>query len=130
MAEGKLEKIDKVFDSIKGIIGGVLVIVITVVIAVVIIKAINSGEKESDDRMSVYEAQDKCVIINWIGFQKANYENKDIEEANEYCLAMWNSPNREDSFIEYVAKEWEIYKDEVYNGKSYTDYYNEYRDQN
>ena len=126
MAEGKLEKVDKAFDSIKGILGGLFTIAIVVFIVIVVINVIN-GNKGSDDKMSVLEAQDKCVIINWIGFQKADYDGS-IEDANKHCLAMWDSPDREESFIDYVTKEWEVYKDEVYNGKTYTDYYNEYKD--
>lgn len=107
-------------------------VAVALILLVIISTNTNIGKNQSNSQtdgskstMTITEAQDKCVILTFIGFKKANYENATKEEANRHCLAMWDSPEREKTFIEYVTKEWEANKSEVYDGKTVEQIYNE-----
>lgn len=127
MSEGKLEKVDKAFDSVKSIIWGVILIAIAIG-AVVFFVNKPTENKEEETRMSITEAQKKCTVFSFVGFKKADYEKATIEEASKHCLAMWDSPDREDTFIDYVTKEWEAWKDEEYEGQTVEEIYNDMKD--
>ena len=118
---GKLEATSSILDNLKTIILTVLGLAILIG---VIVAFINSQNKPDDSSMSTTEAQKKCVVITMVGYEKAN-EEISVDEAQKYCLAMWDSPEREKSFVEYITKEWENNKDEVVNGKTIEAIYEE-----
>lgn len=127
MAEGKLEKVDKVFDSIKGIIGGLFTIVIAIVIVVVVINVIN-GNKESDDLMPIEEAQKKCVVMEMTDMYRLGDYTNVISRAQDHCFSLWNTPEKEKEFRTYTKSDWELVKTDVVDGKTLEEYYNELKD--
>lgn len=127
MSEGKIEKANKGATAIKGILGGILSIAIGVGVIVLLINMF-SNNSNNDGRMSISEAQKKCTVFSFVGFKKADYEPATLEEASKHCLAMWDAPEREDTFIDYVTKEWETWKNQEYEGQTVEEFYNEVKD--
>lgn len=118
---GKLEATASILDNLKTIILTVLGLAILIG---VIIAFITTQNKTDGSSMSIEEAQKKCVVITMVGYEKAN-EEISVDEAQKHCLAMWDSPEREESFKEYITKEWEANKNEVFNSKTIEAIYEE-----
>ena len=120
----KLEATASILDNLKTII---LTLIGLAIFIALIFAFINSQNKSDDSSMSIEEAQKKCVVINLVGYQKAG-EEMSVNEAQSYCLAMWDSPEREKTFKEYITKEWESNKNEVFDGKTIESIYEEMKD--
>ena len=105
-------------------LGGIIIAVVVVI--VMIITNINKPSEEPG--MSIGEAQKKCVVITMVGYEKATGEKQNVDDAQKHCLAMWDSPQREKDFIEYVTKEWNNNKDEDFKGQTIEKYYNDIKD--
>lgn len=121
---GKLEATASILDNLKTIIITVLGLALLIG---VIVAFINSQNKTDDSSMSTTEAQKKCVVVTIVGYKKAG-ERISVDEAQRHCMAMWDSPEREKTFREYMTKEWEANKDEVYDGKTIEAIYEEMKD--
>lgn len=120
----KLEATASILDNLKTII---LTLIGLAIFIALIFAFINSQNKSDDSSMSIEEAQKKCVVITLVGYQKAG-EEMSIDEAQSYCLAMWDSPEREKTFKEYITKEWESNKNNVFDGKTIESIYEEMKD--
>lgn len=123
-----MENVSKAFDSIKTIIGSIIVIVLVVGIAIGLINAINSSNQD-DGLISVTEAQKKCVTMEMIDLWRYNgVRDNVVEKAEETCRLLWNTPEKEKEFRKYIEEDWQNRKDEVYDGKTYEEFYNENKD--
>ena len=121
---GKLEATVSILNGLKTIILTVLGLALLIG---VIVAFINSQNKTDDSSTSTTEAQKKCVVVTIVGYKKAG-ERISVDEAQRHCMAMWDSPEREKTFREYMTKEWEANKDEVYDGKTIEAIYEEMKD--
>lgn len=101
-----------------------LAIFIWLIISIIGAQLSKSGE---DSTMSTGEAQKKCVVITLVGYQKEGIEQS-VDEAQKHCMAMWDTPEREKTFIEFVTKEWEAWKNETIEGKTVEDLYEEMKE--
>lgn len=118
-----MDNASKIIKNLTTIVFTVIGLAIVIAIVVAVIKA--QTETSDDGTMSIDEAQKKCVVLTMVGYQKATGTEQNVQEAQKHCLAMWDSPEREKTFKEYVEKEWENNKDEVFNGKTIETIYEE-----
>lgn len=122
----KLEATGTVFSNL----GKLILLIIGLVIFIwLIISIIGAQLSKSGDgsTMSVGVAQKKCVVITLVGYQKEGIVQS-VDEAQKHCMAMWDSPEREKTFIEFVTKEWEAWKNETFEGKTVETLYEEMKD--
>lgn len=139
MSEGKLEKVDKAFDSIKSIIWGVILIAIAVGIVVFFVNR-QTGEKtenttsnnNSNSTMTISEAQTKCMLMeeaDMVNLMGEPFGDATTKKAEKHCLSLWdmtqNPENTEEKFIDMIADDWELQKDIVLEGFTLEEYYNE-----
>lgn len=120
----KSEATISIIDNLKTI---VLTVIGLAILIGVIVAFITSPNKTDDSSMSTTEAQKKCVVVTIVGYKKTG-EGISVDEAQRHCMAMWDSPEREKTFREYMTKEWEANKDEVYDGKTIEAIYEEMKD--
>lgn len=128
MSEGKLEKLDKTFDSIKSGIVGLLSIALVVVVVIAVINVINKNSQESEDLMPIEEAQKKCVVMEMTDMYRLGDYSNVIKRAQDHCFSLWNTPEKEKEFRSYMKNDWELVKNDVVDGKTLDEYYNELKD--
>ena len=121
---GKLEATSSLLGNLKTLF---LTILGLIVLVAVIVAFINSQNNSDNSSMSTGEAQKKCVVITLVGYKKTGMEQS-VDEAQRHCMAMWDSPEREKTFVEFVTKEWEANKDEVFEGKTVETIYEEMKE--
>ena len=102
-----------------------------------IIGFVGEDKKDSDshkktETTSIEEAQLKCMLmeesdmVNYMG-EPLNEQTR--KKAEEHCLSGWdmrkNPENTEEKFIETTNKDWEMVKDEVMEGYTLQQYFDE-----
>lgn len=105
------------------IAGGLIAIIIIAVIALNIANNKNNGQK-----MSIQEAQAKCMLMNEWGQVNEigkTFSQEVIEEAERFCLSQWDSPEREKDFLNFTPKDWEVMKGKELNGYTLQEIYDE-----
>lgn len=109
-------------------------IIVGTICAVIVITAVVAfnGKKSTKTRMSITEAQEKCVLmeeadmVNYIG---EPFGNATTDKAEKFCLSQWdrreNPDNTDEKFIEIVQKDWEERKEEILEGYTLQQLYDE-----
>ena len=112
--------------SIRGILWGILLIIIGVVVIIALINMFK-GDPDDEGLISTTEAQEKCVVMETYDSIRYNGESTSTakEKAEKHCLSLWDTPEKEKEFRKYIEEDWQTVKDEVYEGKTYEQYYNE-----
>lgn len=82
--------------------------------------------------MSIDEAQTKCMLMeeaDLVNTMGEAFGDDTTEKAKNTCLAQWdlskNPNNTQDKFIEAIASDWEERKDEVLEGYTLQQLYDE-----
>lgn len=101
------------------------------VIAITAVVALNS-KKSTKTQMSITEAQEKCVLMeeaDMVNYMGEPFSKATTEKAEKFCLSQWdeweNPNNTEEKFIEIIQKDWEERKEEVLEGYTLQQLYNE-----
>lgn len=105
------------------IAGGLIAIIIIAVIAINI-----ANNKNNSQKMSIQEAQAKCMLMNeWGQVNEIGkpFSQEVIEEAERFCLSQWDSPEREKDFLNFIPKDWEVMKGKELNGYTLQQLYDE-----
>ena len=113
-------------QSIRGILWGIILIIIGVVVIIALINMFK-GDPDDEGLISTTEAQEKCVVMETYDSIRYNGESTNTakEKAEKHCLSLWDTPEKEKEFRKYIEEDWQTVKDEVYEGKTYEQYYNE-----
>lgn len=132
MSEGKLEKLDKTFGSIKSGIVGLLSIVFIIVVVIAVINVINNNSQDNGSKMSITEAQEKCMLMeeaDMVNYMGEPFGAETTKKAEKHCLSLWdrseNPDNTDEKFIEIISTDWETRKTEVLEGYTLEALYNE-----
>ena len=100
------------------IAGGLIAIIIIAVIAINI-----ANNKNNSQKMSIQEAQAKCMLMeeaDMVNTMGEPFGDATTEKAREFCLSQWdraeNPENTDEKFIEIVQSDWEERKNEILEG--------------
>lgn len=109
------------------IAGGLIAIIIIAVIAINI-----ANNKNNSQKMSIQEAQTKCMLMeeaDLVNTMGEPFGDTTTEKARDFCLSQWdrskNPDNTDEKFIELVQLDWEERKDEVLEGYTLQQLYDE-----
>lgn len=111
--------------------GQILCGIITAIIIIVI--AVNiAGNKKEAPSMTITEAQTKCMLMeeaDLVNTMGEPFGDATTEKARDFCLSQWdrseNPENTDEKFIEIVESDWEQRKDEVLEGYTLQQLYDE-----
>lgn len=111
--------------------GQILCGIITAIIIIVI--AVNiAGNKKEAPSMTITEAQTKCMLMeeaDLVNTMGEPFGDATAEKARDFCLSQWdrseNPENTDEKFIEIVESDWEQRKDEVLEGYTLQQLYDE-----
>lgn len=111
--------------------GKILCGLITIIVVVSIVVGLN-GKKKDSPSMSITEAQTKCMLMeesDMVNYMGEPFGDATTEKAREFCLSQWdrskNPDNTDEKFIELVQLDWEERKDEVLEGYTLQQLYDE-----
>lgn len=111
--------------------GQILCGFITIIVVVSIVVGLN-GKKKDSPSMSITEAQTKCMLMeeaDLVNTMGEPFGDTTTEKARDFCLSQWdrskNPDNTDEKFIELVQLDWEERKDEVLEGYTLQQLYDE-----
>lgn len=112
--------------------GQILCGVVTIIIVVSVVVGLNGDKKEKEPSMSITEAQTKCMLMeesDMVNYMGEPFGDATTEKARDFCLSQWdrskNPDNTDEKFIELVQLDWEERKDEVLEGYTLQQLYDE-----
>lgn len=112
--------------------GQILCGVITIIVVISVVVGLNGDKKEKELSMSITEAQTKCMLMeeaDLVNTMGEPFGDATTEKAREFCLSQWdrskNPDNTDEKFIELVQLDWEERKDEVLEGYTLQQLYDE-----
>lgn len=112
--------------------GQILCGVITIIVVVSAIVGLNGDKKDKEPPMSITEAQTKCMLMeeaDLVNTMGEPFGDDTTEKAKNTCLAQWdlskNPDNTQEKFIEVIQSDWEERKDEVLEGYTLQQLYDE-----
>ena len=119
--------------AVKDILVGIFMIIIGAVIIAVFVNIINNNNnQDNSSKMSITEAQDKCVLMeeaDLVNVMGEPFGAETTKKAEETCLSQWdmskNPNNTEEKFIDVITADWEVRKTEVLEGYTLEALYNE-----
>ena len=116
----------KIAKNIGNLIWGAILIGVGVIVFIVVINMF-TGSSDDEGLISITEAQEKCIVMETYDSIRYNGEPASTarEKAEKHCLSLWDTPEKEKEFRKYMEEDWQTVKDEVYEGKTYEQYYNE-----
>lgn len=109
-----------------------IIIPIMVIIAICGI----AGDKKQDSNppetpqqtMSDQEAQTKCMLMeeaDLVNLAGETFSNEVVEKAQKFCLSLWDSPDKVESFKKATEMDWGERKTEILQGYTLEQIYNE-----
>lgn len=105
----------------------IAVYIFAAVLAIAIIASV-FGKKGTDKKISVNEAQTKCILMeesDIMSQEGVELSSSVTERADDYCRSLWNSPDKEAKFIDAITNDWESRKNEKIGEFSLEELYNE-----
>lgn len=119
--------------AVKDILVGIFMIIIGAVIIAVFVNIINNNNnQDNSSKMSITEAQDKCILMeeaDLVNVMGEPFGAATTKKAEETCLSQWdmskNPNNTEEKFIDVITADWEVRKTEVLEGYTLEALYNE-----
>lgn len=112
--------------------GQILCGVITIIVVVSAVVGLNGDKKDKESSMSITEAQTKCMLMeeaDLVNTMGEPFGDDTREKAKNTCLSQWdlskNPDNTQEKFIEVVQLDWEERKDEVLEGYTLQQLYDE-----
>ena len=109
----------------------IIVGAICAVIVITAVVALNS-KKSTKTQMSITEAQEKCVLMeeaDMVNYMGEPFGNATTDKAEKFCLSQWdrweNPNNTDEKFIEIVQIDWEERKEEILEGYTLQQLYDE-----
>ena len=123
---GKLEATASILDNLKTIILTIIGLAILIGVIIAVIKV--QSEDKADGSISIEEAQAKCMLIdeyNQVTELGKTFSQDVVNEAERFCLAQWDTPEREKDFKNSIPKDWEAMKDKVLDGYTLEQLYEE-----
>ena len=122
--------------AVKDILVGIFMIIIGAVIIAVFVNIINNnnnnGGEQNENKMSISEAQEKCILMeeaDLVNVMGEPFGAATTKKAEETCLSQWdmskNPNNTEEKFIDVITADWEVRKTEVLEGYTLEALYNE-----
>lgn len=113
--------------------GQILCGVITAIILICVIAGLNGNKKgQNTPTMTISEAQTKCMLMeeaDMVNYMGEPFGDATTKKAEEFCLSQWdrseNPENTDEKFIEIVESDWEQRKDEVLEGYTLQQLYDE-----
>ena len=89
-------------------------------------------DEKKEDKTSVYDAQTKCMLMeeaDRVNYMGDPFGEETTKKAQEFCLSQWdktkNPDNSEEEFIKIVEMDWVERKNEVLEGHTLEELYNE-----
>lgn len=89
-------------------------------------------EENKTQTMSIDEAQTKCMLMeeaDLVNYMGEPFGDATTKKASDFCLSLWdmtkNPDNTEEKFIETVKSDWEQRKNEVLEGYTLQQLYDE-----
>ena len=121
--------------AVKDILVGIFMIIIGAVIIAVFVNIINNNNNNggnNENKMSITEAQEKCMLMeeaDMVNYMGEPFGAETTKKAEKHCLSLWdrseNPNNTDEAFIEMVKTDWETRKTEVLEGYTLEALYNE-----
>lgn len=112
--------------------GQILCGVITIIVVVSAVVGLNGDKKDKESSMSITEAQTKCMLMeeaDLVNTMGEPFGDDTTEKAKNTCLSQWdlskNPDNTQEKFIEVIQSDWEQRKDEVLEGYTLQQLYDE-----
>ena len=112
--------------------GQILCGVITIIVVISAIVGLNGDKKDKESSMPITEAQTKCMLMeeaDLVNTMGEPFGDDTTEKARDFCLSQWdrskNPDNTDEKFIELVQLDWEERKDEVLEGYTLQQLYDE-----
>lgn len=107
------------------------VVLACIVMAVVFSqKTKNSGDTtdNSAQQISTSEAQTKCMLMeeaDIINLENVPLSDSVVKKAEEHCLSLWNTPEKEEEFRKAIQTDWELQKGNKINEYTLEELYRE-----
>ena len=120
--------------AVKDILVGIFMIIVGAVIIAVFVNIINNNNNNQDNssKMSITEAQEKCMLMeeaDMVNYMGEPFGAETTKKAEKHCLSLWdrseNPDNTDEKFIEIISTDWETRKTEVLEGYTLEQYYEE-----
>lgn len=112
--------------------GQILCGVITIIVVISVVVGLNGDKKDKESSMSITEAQTKCMLMeeaDLVNTMGEAFGDDTTEKAKNTCLSQWdlskNPDNTQEKFIEVIQSDWEERKDEILEGYTLQQLYDE-----
>lgn len=112
--------------------GQILCGVITIIVVVSVVVGLNGDKKDKESSMPITEAQTKCMLMeeaDLVNTMGEAFGDDTTEKAKNTCLSQWdlskNPDNTQEKFIEVIQSDWEERKDEILEGYTLQQLYDE-----
>jgi len=112
--------------------GQILCGVITIIVVISVVVGLNGDKKDKESSISITEAQTKCMLMeeaDLVNTMGEPFGDDTTEKAKNTCLSQWdlskNPNNTQEKFIEVIQSDWEERKDEVLEGYTLQQLYDE-----
>lgn len=112
--------------------GQILCGVITIIVVISVVVGLNGDKKDKESSISITEAQTKCMLMeeaDLVNTMGEPFGDDTTEKAKNTCLSQWdlskNPDNTQEKFIEVIQSDWEERKDEVLEGYTLQQLYDE-----
>lgn len=99
----------------------ILVVLFIAMIGFLIFLLILNVLKPKPTSLNIEEAQKKCMLmeeVDLLSTHGGSLNDEIIKKAENTCLSLWDSPEKEESFKKYIETDWEEMKMKTLEGKT------------